>query len=991
MTRPRLAALAAALVFPIWLLSGVSRVPSGAEGFTIRRWASGTARVVEPGWTLAPPGLARLSRFPLRVEGLLVRLGMAPQAPLRSPEGAALFAAGRLTLRPDPGRAEALMAGFPYGWEDREKAAAAVARAVRLPMERFASSVPFVDAMARSGEASLAVPPAVTDALAGMGLVAEAPSEMRLYPTTARSGAADTARAEPPSGRRVLLIGLDGADWDLIDPLMAAGKMPHMARLVAEGTRARLKTITPVLSPIIWTSIVTGVGPDRHGILDFFATSKTTGAQIPVTSNMRQVKALWNILTDRGLSSGVVAWWATWPAEPVEGFIVSDRVAYQLFGYEGHGEQLRRRAFPEQLGLVLQPRIVAPESVDDALVRRFLDPAADGVDGMEDHTRRLRQNLASARTYLDIGLDLLSAYDTDLKAIYFEGTDTIAHNFMRYRPPAMRGVLPAEVAALGEVVDRYYAWQDELLGRVLELADERTVVILCSDHGFRSGSNRPPTDPRIDMGGAADWHRKFGVLVAAGPGIRRGATLEDASVLDITPTVLAAMGLPSAEDMQGRILQEMFDTPVSAGSIATYEGDAPGAGGALEPIASALDEEIRARLTALGYVAQEGTNAMNNTGITLLDKGRFAEAAEAFRKALQKEPGFLAARVNLGRAQMMLKEYDDAIRTLEMVLRADPQQTEVYTLLGNILMDRGDLKGAERRFKEGLAHRPGDTNAHNSLGLLYDRMGRDSEAIAEYEKVIAVDADYAEGYNNIGLIHRKRGEPRRAIELFRRAIEADPDFPGSYNNMGLTHQDLGERAEARAAFERGLAVDPKNAVILNNLGTLDLAEQRLEDARSRFQQSIDADPEYPSALNNLGAVLGMMGREQEAFEQYLKAVELDPGYTDARFNLARAFLMQGRRAEATEMLRRVLAIDPAYFKARLQLGMILAQAGELAAALEEARHAVRLVPDSPDARNLLGDIYAATGRSEEARRELERSLELNAQQPRVREMLGRLR
>src|SRR5262249_18603443 len=148
-----------------------------------------------------------------------------------------------------------------------------------------------------------------------------------------------------------------------------------------------------------------------------------------------------------------------------------------------------------------------------------------------DLTRKLETIIASERTYLGIGLELLGAYDPDLKAIYFEGTDTIAHNFMRYRPPAMPGVTPAEMAAYGPVVDRFYEYQDEALGRLLALEDERTVVLICSDHGFRTGTNRPPTDPRIEMGGAADWHRKFGILVLSGPGVRRGATLDDVSVM----------------------------------------------------------------------------------------------------------------------------------------------------------------------------------------------------------------------------------------------------------------------------------------------------------------------------------------------------------------------------------------------------------------------------------------------------------------------------
>ncbi|HKY32613.1 MAG TPA: tetratricopeptide repeat protein [Candidatus Polarisedimenticolia bacterium] len=970
------------------LAAGLRRVPEG-ETFLVRSWAwGGRPATLEPGWTLAPPLLSRVARFPAGPREVTVRTGLAGSRLLRSREGAGLMAAGRLTVSCDPSRAGRLAAAFPRGWDSGVPAR--IAEALRPALAAVAARGSFVDLMGRTGSAAVALPPEAGAVLDQLGLSAGEGSALRFYPAGVAADGGREGEAGRAPGRRVLLIGLDGADWDLIDPLLREGRMPNLERLVSRGVRARLKTISPVLSPIIWTSIATGVGPDRHGIVDFFATSRTTGSQIPVTSNMRRVKALWNILSERGRSSGVVAWWASWPAEPVDGFMVSDRVAYQLFGYQGQGDDLRRRAYPEALGLVLQPLVMGAGEVADDEVRRFFSPEAEGVAGMEEHVRRIKENIASARTYLGIGLDLLSAYDPDFKAIYFQGTDTVAHNFMRYRPPAMAGVTPREVEVLGPVVDRYYEWQDEMLGEVLKLADERTLVLICSDHGFRTGANRPPTDPRIEMGGAADWHRKFGVLIASGAGARQGAVIEDASVLDITPTVLAAMGLPPASDMAGSVISGIFERPPSLDPVASYETGDRGQGSD-EPIASALDEEIRARLTALGYVSQEGSNALNNTGITLLDGGRYSEAADAFRRALAREPRFLTARINLGRALMLMKDYDGAVAALEEVLEADPAQTEVYTLLGNILMERGDLAEAERRFREGLARRPGDANAHNSLGLLYDRMGKDDLAIAEYEKVVSVDRDYAEGYNNIGLIHRKRGEPRRAIELFAQAVRADPDFPGSYNNMGLAHQDLGELAAARAAFERGLKVDPDNAVILNNLGTIDLAERKLDDARRRFEEAIRADPDYPSPYNNLGAVLGMTGHGEESFEQYLRAVELDPAYTDARFNLARSFLLDNRRAEAIDMLEKVLEIDPGYGKARLQLGILMAQGGDLEAAGRHAAEALRRMPDSPDAHNLMADVYLNTGRSAEARRELERSLELDGSQPRVREMLDRLR
>jgi predicted AlkP superfamily phosphohydrolase/phosphomutase len=117
----------------------------------------------------------------------------------------------------------------------------------------------------------------------------------------------------------VVLIGLDGADWNIIDPLVAAGKMPNLAGLIGRGSRARLLTISPTLSPVIWTTIATGVKPERHGIVDFTAVNKDTGAAVPVTSNLRRVPALWNILSSAGRTVGFVGWWASFPAEKVNG------------------------------------------------------------------------------------------------------------------------------------------------------------------------------------------------------------------------------------------------------------------------------------------------------------------------------------------------------------------------------------------------------------------------------------------------------------------------------------------------------------------------------------------------------------------------------------------------------------------------------------------------------------------------------------------------
>jgi hypothetical protein len=128
-------------------------------------------------------------------------------------------------------------------------------------------------------------------------------------------------------GRRVLFVGLDGADWQLLDGYMQAGLMPNLAALAKEGRTAALSTIHPPLSPLVWTTMMTGTSPLDHGILDFTRRNPATGNLEPITSGERRVPAIWNLATEAGRSVAVFGLWATWPAEPVRGLLVADRLS----------------------------------------------------------------------------------------------------------------------------------------------------------------------------------------------------------------------------------------------------------------------------------------------------------------------------------------------------------------------------------------------------------------------------------------------------------------------------------------------------------------------------------------------------------------------------------------------------------------------------------------------------------------------------------------
>jgi len=117
---------------------------------------------------------------------------------------------------------------------------------------------------------------------------------------------------------RVLVIGVDGLEWSVIRPLLQAGELPNIRALMERGSFGNLATMEPTLSPVIWTTIATGKSAGQHGIHNF----RDPDGKV-YSSSRRTTRALWNIADRYGLSSNVVGWWTTWPAEEIRGVMVS--------------------------------------------------------------------------------------------------------------------------------------------------------------------------------------------------------------------------------------------------------------------------------------------------------------------------------------------------------------------------------------------------------------------------------------------------------------------------------------------------------------------------------------------------------------------------------------------------------------------------------------------------------------------------------------------
>ena len=408
-------------------------------------------------------------------------------------------------------------------------------------------------------------------------------------------------RSAEPS-RRVFLIGLDGATWDQLDPLLAAGRMPHLAALVAEGSRADLRSMIPTKSPALWTTVATGKSFEKHGINDFTKVTFEDGASnmkvMHMTSNMRTTKALWNMVDADAGRSAFVGWWVSYPAEEVDGYVVSSRVPLSQSGgkdaptkgvltADGVGAQ----TWPRQLYDEILPLIRPAESVtfDEAALFMDLTEEELGLDIVEG----FRWAYAADETYRAVAEHLL-AKDPDIAlwGLYFNGIDVVSHRYWKYiEPSRYRNVDPAEIPRFRTVIERYYEYTDGLLGTILERRRPGDTFVLVSDHGFHAYGHKD---------GPA------GFLVIAGANVAAGVSPEDVELADITPTVLALLGMPAGEDMDGRVLDELFTpewrTSYPVERITTYDTPEWITARDRTPVPSDADEELLERLEALGYL-----------------------------------------------------------------------------------------------------------------------------------------------------------------------------------------------------------------------------------------------------------------------------------------------------------------------------------------------------------------------------------------------------
>lgn len=610
----------------------------------------------------------------------------------------------------------------------------------------------------------------------------------------------------PPHAPRLLLIGIDGADWRVMAPLLEAGELPHLQQLMRNGTSGPLMSLYPIISPVIWTTIATGKGPDQHGVLDFTMPDPQTGQPIVTSSSLRRSKAFWNILSDQGLRSCVVGWWASWPAEPIRGVIVSDRVSYHAFIQTPEAEQglvypaekqneilaLRRDAEDVPYETARQFMEITPQEYAEAPVLDFSDPIS--------HFRHIYRTMKS---YCEIAKHLIRNERPDLMAVYFEGVDTAGHMYMRYAPPEYPYTTAEERRKFGRTVEAFYRFQDQLLGELLALTDEQTTVMVVSDHGFLQGRERPVEKPGpVNYATAARWHRIQGVIVMQGASVRSlgdGPTaqgpLQRASVFDITPTMLALLGIPAGEDMEGRALTGVFTEDLTVPpAIPSHEDQAwrENRAAARGAIVQGIDAEMQERLRSLGYIG-----------------------ASEYEETLS-----LRAQWSLAEYFMFRRELGKAEQELQSVIERAPELPESYYLMGVIHSQRGEPDRARAMYEQAIELAPDKFEALIELATLYRMEDRRDEAIALLERAAGLQPLDVRIRVNLGMLHKELRHWEDAQRHFGEVLRSDPSNHPAHAQSALVCEELGRWEAAAAHWQAALRARPDDRTAQEHLRRL---------------------------------------------------------------------------------------------------------------------------------------------------------------------------
>ncbi len=755
----------------------------------------------------------------------------------------------------------------------------------------------------------------------------------------------------PASRRKILLIGWDSADWNVALPLVEAGKMPTLKRLMDQSAWGKLATLRPVLSPMLWTSIATGKRAWKHGIHGFSEPCPSTGGVRPISNLSRTAKAVWNIFNQNDLRSNVIGWWPSHPAEPINGVMVSNHFQTAVADLD--------KPWPLRPGTVHPPRLaenladlrIHPAELENEDLLPFIPRAAE-IDSTNDNLLTIcAKTLAETSSVHAAATAALQLEPWDFAAVYYDGIDHFGHGFMRYHPPRLPWVEEKDFELYKDVIESAYRFHDMMLDVLLRIAGEDTTVLLMSDHGFESGHLRIKSLPNEPAGPAAE-HSPFGIFCLRAPDVRAGERIHGASLLDITPTLLHLAGLPVARDMDGQVLVNCFRSPQTVHLIDSWE-DIPGATGE-HPAGTGLDaadaQQSLRQLVELGYidepnpdrakaVAETTRELRYNLAQAHVDGGQHAEAARLYSELWESWPDESRFGTKLLFAYLALEEPVLARATYDLLLvrkKASAEKARAILAEKNSEREAAEKTARAEAESRGEIYTPPEVslNEQQTLRQLAGRASTDLRALAFLEGSLLVLEDRL---------------PEALAVLQRIADVQSAQQPSLHNKIGDIHIKLGDLKAAEAAYRLVLQHQPDNPQAYVGLARVALRTSRPFEAVAHAKSALDLGFSQPYAHALHGIAMLALSKPGLAAKSLRTALALNPWQINAHEAMAN---IHDRRPKG--------AARAAYHRAQIEIARQRIAASK-AAVSNPAESSTAPLPAFPLVNNLTGRLTPADG------------------------------
>jgi predicted AlkP superfamily phosphohydrolase/phosphomutase/tetratricopeptide (TPR) repeat protein len=626
--------------------------------------------------------------------------------------------------------------------------------------------------------------------------------------------------------QKVVLIGWDAADWQIISPLLDSGEMPALEKLINNGMMGNIMTLDPPLSPILWTSIATGKHADKHGVLSFSEPDSKNGGVRPVTLASRKTRAIWNILNSHGYKSNVISWWPSHPAEPINGIMVSNFYQHSHKNFQDAWPIHEDAVYPRELLDVMADLRVHKLELTENHILPFIPNAASADKKYNVLIDGLAKVIAEAASTHAAVTWAMENNDWDFTAVYYDAIDHICHGFMRYYPPKLNGISDESYDLFNGVVKGMYKFHDMMLDRIMELAGEDALYVIVSDHGFQSGNTRLIEYPKFAASPAMD-HRPYGMLVFSGPGIRKDDRLYGATLLDVAPTILSYLNLPVGSDMDGKTLANIFEQPrqtkyieswdLEVGDFGTHDSDVQ-----TDAFASA---EAMQQLIELGYIEDFGN-----------DKNKAQDSCKV-------ENGLNLALVYNAQEKYLLSE-----PLLEELIRDDKDNFRVYFALAECYLNQKKLDKAEEVIK----------------------------GLRNFELEHLPQVDYYEG-----ILYGQNNQPEKALSAFKRVEQNSEAFPGLSLEMGRIYNKLEKYNDATRCFNKVIQMDETNSNAYLGKGYSLLRQEKFEEAAEYLLTSIGLTFNFAPAHFYLGEALYKMEKFEDASNAFEMVLQFTPKHRKA--------------------------------------------------------------------------------------------------------------